>query len=172
MIGCGLVLALTPAVADAHARHHHRRHAQRASAPAYVERRNPFNAAYALAVGYWGAKPCGGDVRFVWAPPPANDEPVAAGSGVSMWSAWDTGTPDQNNELAPQPFTGCVIGVNPARWATLEFMAYTAWPEFAVGVIHEAGHLLGHAHSSDGASMMYPEPNPRVELTGAWLWAP
>lgn len=143
--------------ATAPARHHIGR--------ARISRQNPTQAALKLAYRYWHTAPCDGHVTLTMALPPADDE--NAGAWAAMWSSWqgaDGG--EENEETAKQPFTHCTVGINSAVWTTEEYAAFTAWPEFSVRLIHEVGHLLGHGHSADAASIMYPEPSARIALTG------
>jgi hypothetical protein len=104
-------------------------------------------AAYTLATRYWGTSPCHNEVRFVYAPH-ENEWDV-------MWAEPDT----------------CTIGINSLYWEPNPHeWAVEMWPTFAVTMIHEVGHLLGHEHSTDPLDVMYPEPAMKEAVTGLTLW--
>jgi hypothetical protein len=78
---------------------------------------------------------------------------------------------EQNVETAPQPFTRCVIWINPAVWGTEKYEGFTAWPEFAIDIVHEVGHLLGRPDlfaPEDTGSIMYVEPSAEIQVTGEY----
>jgi hypothetical protein len=89
-----------------------------------------------LAVHHWGLDPCGGHVAVRW----ARIDP-----GVNARSTWDfvPGAPDD-----PRARTNCVIALNAAS-------GYD-WPKLCTILIHEYGHLTGHAHSDDEDDVMSP----------------
>lgn len=156
--------------ADAH-HHHHHRHARHA---AVQKRYSPIWAAYTIAARYWGEQPCNGDLTVRYEVPPAAIT-VPAFMVPGMWASWDPGTPYENQETAPQPFFGCVIGINPEVWPTEYFMAFTAWRGFLVQWLHEAGHFRGLGHSTDPASVMFfGQLAEKPEISGEYApgWGP
>ena len=91
-------------------------------------------AAYALAVGYWHRTPCAGNVAFSWTDAPGSRIATA------YWTAYGGGDPDR--------YRNCHI--------VLHRDAATDWPKFCTIVVHEVGHLTGHAHVRDRENVMYP----------------
>jgi hypothetical protein len=91
-------------------------------------------SAYALAVAYWHRTPCAGDVTFNWTDAPGSRIATA------YWTSDGSGDPNQ--------FSGCHI--------VLHRSATSDWPMFCTVVLHEVGHLTGHAHVRDRANVMYP----------------
>lgn len=164
-----LVLGPWAGSADAHHRHHHARHA------AVQKRYSPSSAAYTIAARYWGVQPCNGDIRIVHEPPPKNDEVNANGDQTSLWTSWDPGVKSaENNEDAPKPFWGCVIGINTLVWISEAFEGFNAWGQFCVAFIHEFGHLLGLGHSTDPQNIMSPEGTDHPAICGQYApgWQP
>jgi hypothetical protein len=137
-------------------------------------RYSPISAAYTLAARYWHQVPCSGHVTITTGRPPSNDAINPYEGATSMWSAWDVGTSNENNESAPLPFTSCAIGINSSVW-TSEFQeAYEAWPEFSVDMIHEFGHLLGLPdlfEPTATGNIMYIEPSPLPQFCGETFWS-
>ena len=102
-------------------------------------------------------------------PKPSNDAVNPYDIETSMWATWDGGTPDENHESAPLPFSGCHIGINSAVWKSAAQEGYEMWPEFSIDLIHEFGHLLGYSDLfgwQDSGSIMYLEPSADVAMTG------
>ncbi len=86
-----------------------------------------------IAVQTWGYFPCHGQVSVVWAPMP----------GVLGYSQWTDIDGD------PHDFTNCTVTLS---------TSYTQTPqERCSTLVHEFGHLTGHAHSPDPTNVMYPE---------------
>jgi hypothetical protein len=90
--------------------------------------------AHTLAIGRWGAEPCGGQVTVTWA---------HMGSGINARSQWMS--TDVHN---PATYTQCSITYNlDVDWD---------WPKLCTVVEHELGHLDGHDHVNDPHDVMSP----------------
>lgn len=135
---------------------------------------NPITVAFAIAARYWHEQPCNSDITIKVESIPPNSASWTRHEdprNVSMWASWDRGTPNENNEHAPLPFTNCIIGINSLRWTSQELMGYTAWPEFAISMIHEFHHLMGYGDlfaPQDTGSIDYIEPSANITLTGEY----
>lgn len=172
-----LALALSAASAAASPVKHHgpqrhsRRHHPVSAKP------SPTASAFAISARYWRQVPCSGHITLVYSPPPADDPATPTGLPVSMWASWDEGTTNENVETAPQPFQGCVIGVNREVWTSSYEEGYELWPDFAADMRHEFHHLMGYGDlfaPDDRGSIDYIEPSADVAWSG-WFapgWAP
>jgi hypothetical protein len=85
-----------------------------------------------VARATWGTLPCNGRVRLRFAPLPAEL------NAVSEWTQ--------------------VVGSGELLTCTVTFNARMRWRyvRFCSILVHEYGHLTGHAHTSDRADVMYP----------------
>jgi matrixin len=132
-------------------RHHARSHHAAEPARASLSSRNPVTTAATIAEGYWGATPCGGQIKIV-----AN-RPLPAGMDPST-DGWATFNSSQgaNNLTAPAAtYTSCTISLAHWQWAGRKGME-SDWGMFCLTVVHEMGHLLGHQHSLKPGSVMAP----------------
>jgi hypothetical protein len=93
-------------------------------------------AAAEIAKTYWQATPCAGQVAVSWTPlDPATNATSTWSNPVSAYDA-----PEQNS--------ACSIAFNSAlEWD---------WTRYCSILVHEYGHLTGHAHAADERDVMYP----------------
>jgi hypothetical protein len=92
-------------------------------------------AAEGIAKAYWGgADACGGAVDVQWTDLPADTNAVSTWSNPS--SAYDN--PTENSD--------CHVSFN-------RLLGFD-WPRFCTVLVHEFGHLTGHAHSPDPNNVM------------------
>jgi hypothetical protein len=111
---------------------------------------SPLDVAADVGARYWGAEPCGGQVKVLARRPPA--------PGVDPADAWVTfDTPlGANNLAAPAgTYTNCTITFARRRWPTAASMR-ADWGIFCATMTHELGHLLGHQHDETPGSVMAP----------------
>jgi hypothetical protein len=142
LIAAALAVMLgVPATADA---------AKRA-APAQAKAASPLDVAAAVGRRYWGAMPCGGQIKMVARRPLAPGlDPTA-----DAWVTFDSPL-GQNNLAAPaSSYTNCTIAFGRRRWPTTASMR-ADWGIFCATMTHELGHLLGHAHDETPGSVMAP----------------
>jgi Matrixin len=122
-----------------------------ASAAAAPHRATPLDVAAGVAHQYWGAVPCGGQVKVI------AQRPLTAGAepGTDAWVTF--ASPLGANDLAAPAATyrGCTIAFGRSRWPTTESMRQD-WDMLCLTMVHEMGHLLGHAHDTTAGSVMAP----------------
>jgi hypothetical protein len=88
-----------------------------------------------IARATWGGEPCGGQVTISWMDrSPSINASAIWGYAVDLYA---------DPELNVQ----CQIRFNPA--------ARFDWSKFCTVMVHEYGHLSGHAHSEDPHDLMY-----------------
>lgn len=132
---------------------------------------SPIQAAYTVAARHWHEQPCSGHIKIVVEAPWANDAAKPAGISTSMWASWDVGTPWENREDAPLPFTGCTIGIDSDVWRSADQEGREMWPDFAIDMVHEFDHLRGHGDlfdPADSASIDYIMPSDNIAITGEY----
>jgi hypothetical protein len=112
---------------------------------------SPLDVAADVGARYWGAVPCGGQVKVL------ARRPLAAGldPATDAWVTFDTPL-GANNLAAPAgSYTNCTIAFARRRWPTTASMR-ADWGIFCATMTHELGHLLGHQHDETPGSVMAP----------------
>ena len=111
----------------------------------------PLSAASAVAARFWGATPCNGHIAL--------RTRSALPAGLTAESdAWVTfSSPLGPNDLtaAASTYSDCTISFGRARWPTTASL-HEDWDMFCMTMVHEYGHLLGHAHDLTPGSVMVP----------------
>lgn len=157
-------------------RNHHLRRAHRAgrvSAHRKLSRRDPVAAATAVAERYWGAVPCGGQVKVI------AQSPLAPGLDPSSdgWATFGSSMGPDNLDAPAGTYTNCTINLAQWQWATRTAME-SDWGMFCLTVTHEMGHLLGYKHSLAPGSVMAPvftdDASVPAPCNATWLpgWRP
>lgn len=105
------------------------------AAQTYAVGSQPMLLAQQIARTHWGYDPCQGQVAITWTTMPDT---------INAQSTWANPTDAYNNSTQNMD---CSIQFNDAiSWD---------WNRFCTVLVHEYGHLTGHAHSPDPADVMY-----------------
>jgi len=159
--------------AKAHAKARPAKRAATHAAPAPAATRNPVTTATAIAEGYWGAVPCGGQVNVV-----AN-APLAAGLTADSdgWVTFQSSLGANDLDAPASTYTDCTITLAHWQWANWTDME-SDWGMFCLTVTHEMGHLLGYKHTLVPGSVMNPvftnDSDVPAVCNASWLpqWRP
>lgn len=135
-------------------RAHHITHAPRRATNAMVAEvrgRNAVTTALAIAEGYWGATPCGGQIKIT-----AN-QPLFPGlsSDTDGWVTFNSSLGPDQLDAPASTYSACTISLAHWQWPTATSMEKD-WGMFCLTVTHEVGHLLGHKHTLTPGSVMNP----------------
>ena len=141
----------------------------RLAIPAVRPHVSPLAEAQAAAIQYWGGDPCGGNVTVTF----ATVLPDGSSGGVALSTIWavttfngPAGFMDWN--APPASYTSCVITIArlwwPGWWRGADF------PVFCALLVHEYGHLWGHADTATDSpqSITYPAITAQNEHVPAW----
>lgn len=116
-------------------------HAQSPAAVQYAVGSPAMAQALDIARRHWGTEPCGGQVDLAW--DTLETRTNAAASWANPLGAY----------TRPASNVACSIRINAA--------ASWTWEKFCTVVVHELGHLAGHAHVEDAHDVMatyYTQP--------------
>jgi hypothetical protein len=137
LLTAGAMLTAIPAIAAA----------KKPDAPA----KSPVALAMSIAERYWGAVPCGGQIKIIVDQP----IPTVLQHDSDAWVTFDSSLGANNLAAPAASYTNCTVALGNHRWPTTASMRQD-WDMLCMTMTHEFGHLLGHPHDTTFGSVMNP----------------